>query len=857
MNISYPTIFDDDFNLKLLEHEEFNELQDDFDKTNKDLIKIKILSKDLIPFNYQLFVSRFFSSFTPYRGLFLFHSPGSGKSITVILTLKQNYDYIVNLNSKIYICVPSKLLKRQWLDYVNQYIPDLLDFINIITYRKLSLNYEKMNFEKSILILDEVHNLTKNEMTNVIINIKENNNIKILALSATPIKNRNNEIIDVLNFILEEKIYEKDYFKQEKDEGKMILYNKEGLFKKMIGHVSTVLINNSEYLANKINIGTSEYGLKIIKTINIKASKIQNIILNKVKLDQLGIRFELISSMIFPINFDNKKNLFSFGIKGYEDMINNIDNVNKMKIFNKKRSQLIYKDNEYIFGSLFDIEIMRMLSPKNVFVLKLIENLPPGNIFIYSKFQVTCLQILRIMLINDGYEDYSNKNLGNKNNKRCLFCNNRYSDHEKSNHLFVPISFFILDKNSDIEILKVFNDPNNIDGKLIKIILGSKSINEGISLMNVLYVIKVDSIQTLAREEQVIRRAIRINSHKDYYIKFNRLPNVYVFNLALITSKGSQEINNYILAEKKYKDTKIIEDLIKEASIDKNVYEDKIKVQVKNTFTKSLIKKNTSTRKAIEYIVLILKSRSIVLLDDLIKILNSEYDNLIIILALDYLKKNNKIFINKIDNKFYCISSINENIIQINYNDFNILKYYENKINIKHNIEKKYIYDDDYNLSREYHDLFGVLSENDKLKLKFSNKLIKDLKLNITRNNYDDKLTRYNIYRGWICSQSISKEDIKKIVKYLNLNIVKDQKQRSEICDSILNYLIEKEKNTEDKHYLIIPINHDILPFPLCIKDRIEFLILDLENRGYTIISKDKNKILYKDKDNKEIILNI
>ncbi len=61
----------------------------------------------------------------------------------------------------------------------------------------------------------------------------------------------------------------------------------------------------------------------------------------------------------------------------------------------------------------------------------------------------------------------------------------------------------------------VFSNIENKNGKFIKLVIGSKVMNEGISLRNVAEVHILDVYYNIGRTEQVIGRAIRHCSHYD------------------------------------------------------------------------------------------------------------------------------------------------------------------------------------------------------------------------------------------------------------------------------------------------------------------------------------------------------
>ncbi|RYX78577.1 hypothetical protein EON71_01055 [bacterium] len=78
------------------------------------------------------------------------------------------------------------------------------------------------------------------------------------------------------------------------------------------------------------------------------------------------------------------------------------------------------------------------------------------------------------------------------------------------------------------EVKSVFNRYDNRDGSSIKIILGSPSIKEGISLLRVQEVHLMETYWNQSRNFQIIGRAIRFCSHKDMPIE-KRLVKVYIY----------------------------------------------------------------------------------------------------------------------------------------------------------------------------------------------------------------------------------------------------------------------------------------------------------------------------------------
>ena len=126
------------------------------------------------------------------------------------------------------------------------------------------------------------------------------------------------------------------------------------------------------------------------------------------------------------------------------------------------------------------------------------------------------------------------------------------------------------------EIKFTFNKKENFNGSKIKILLGTPSIKEGVSLLRVEQVHILEPYWNMSRLLQIIGRAIRFCSHKD-------LPSakrqVEVF-LYLATYSGVETVDQKIwsMAKRKHILIEQFETAMKEVAIDcklfynKNVY---------------------------------------------------------------------------------------------------------------------------------------------------------------------------------------------------------------------------------------------------------------------------------------------
>jgi hypothetical protein len=117
------------------------------------------------------------------------------------------------------------------------------------------------------------------------------------------------------------------------------------------------------------------------------------------------------------------------------------------------------------------------------------------------------------------------------------------------------------------EIREVYNRDDNLHGENLKIILGSPSIKEGVSLKAVRYVHVLEPYWNKSRLEQVVGRASRFCSHINLP-KEERDVKVYVY--IAMHPEEKITVDQYIrkLSDTKNKIIKQFETAIKEAAID-------------------------------------------------------------------------------------------------------------------------------------------------------------------------------------------------------------------------------------------------------------------------------------------------
>jgi superfamily II DNA or RNA helicase len=225
--------------------------------------------------NTQNFVQKFLTPQSPYKGMFLFHSVGSGKTCTAISTATNTFDregYKIlwvtrhTLKEDIWknmfekICnviiqerlkngeiLPSTKAKR--MEFLGKnWLPPISykQFTNLIKgknkYYKLmvSLNGKEDPFKKTLIIIDEIHKIYSSTLSTlekpnpeVLQDMIQNsykvsgkNSLKLLIMTATPITDDHMSCIKILNLLLENN----ERFPEDFDIFKLKYCNENGLF---------------------------------------------------------------------------------------------------------------------------------------------------------------------------------------------------------------------------------------------------------------------------------------------------------------------------------------------------------------------------------------------------------------------------------------------------------------------------------------------------------------------------------------------------------------------------------------------------------------------------------------------------
>jgi len=519
----------------------------------------------------QKFVAGFINPESPYKGLLIFHRIGAGKTCSAVNIGEQwkkkrniivvvpaalvgnfkdelrspcaNYEYV---SKKEYKSLKNlSPLDNDFKKIMKSSDKKINKYYTILSYHKYVMlaKDNKINLKNTLLIIDEVQNMISESgtfyktLSNSINNAPKD--LRVVLLSATPMFDKPVEIALMMNLLRLDKPFpvgskfNETFLSIKKKKTGEVSYRAKNLsmFKDIIkGHISyyrgappnTFPIMNFKIVKCKMEEFQYKCYLTALSTDDhyYRGSFRHGDILSLPNNFFLGER--IISNVAFP----NR----SINITG----------------FNSFRGDKLQMQN------LSDYSI------KFYKILKKIKK-SEGPIFFYSNF----------------------KEYGGIKSFVKVLKKHKFKNYKQSGAGEMRFAIWSGDEKHEIkeEIKRVFNQKNNMYGNEIKILLGSPSIKEGVSLLRVDQVHILEPYWNISRMDQVIGRAIRFCSHKDVP-SYRRRVNVYLY---LATSpKGEMTVDEYIykLAKDKNKLISKFENSMKESAIDcylnknANVYKD-------------------------------------------------------------------------------------------------------------------------------------------------------------------------------------------------------------------------------------------------------------------------------------------
>jgi len=436
-----------------------------------------------------------------------------------------------------------------YLEFVNKYE-------HLIKNDNNEFNQDKINeiFSNCVFIIDEIHNLreenegeesdemikektiakksaetkkSRNIIENIIRNLREP--IKLILLSATPMYDKYEEIDFIINLLLlnDKKKTLLDRKTIDSYVNNMDDTSKQSIIEKTTGYISYIKGNDPHIFPL---ILYPENNSKIIYNTpngDINSEKINAILCNmdsfQKQIYDLGnthTKRKKYSNVVFPEN------------KTFTNLFTPIDKKGNNKYsFNKDTPELC-------------LTFLKNIQDYSIKIKSLIDNLEnsTGKVFIYSEYKQGDYGGTYLLGIILQYYGYIRKTINNKKLNIDPILDNKYSNN--SEYTKQPKYYIMVDGSTsedDFTAYKnIFNSDNNIEGNIIKIIIGTTNMIEGVSLNNVRQIHIMQPWYNISRNDQIVGRGVRQCSH--IKLPFN-MRNITIFNYVAI-STDLEQYNN-------------------------------------------------------------------------------------------------------------------------------------------------------------------------------------------------------------------------------------------------------------------------------------------------------------------------
>lgn len=572
------------------------------------------------PMKHQIIIARYISSHTPYKGLLLMHDPGTGKTCSSVAAIEQirNEKNLYNsyngalilmkgsnlinnyINELVFVCtckeqdkdkkcidgpyIPQEyhedgITEEQKKRRINAKIKEFYDFDTFGVFSSKINKMKKENiikkYSNKIIVIDEVHNLRLKDEENhySIIHkfLHTVQNCKVILLSGTPMVDKPEEISSVMNLILpiNKQLPTEDNFVKEylvrSDNKNITLLNKDKItdLKDYIhGYVSYLKAMRSD--VKKTYMGDISIGPKDTSSINLyklTMSKFQTssyhpaYLKDKESSEKTGVYNDSIQSSLFV--FPNGK----YGKDGFLDYVQ--ETTQKSILDDQERSVFKLSSalrDEIIKGTSTIEEKLERLRTFSVIyadcIQKLLDPSDQSNHFIYINLVKGSGAVLFAKLL-DLFGFRESKGGFSRGLHYSIITNTTTTDKE------------------NMEIIKTFNHRSNMDGKYIKVIIGSKVISEGITFKNIQNIHIFTPSWNFSETDQAIARGYRLFSHKDLEeAGINVNVKIYLYCALPNLEDIDEELDNsidyqmYKVSNDKDISIKSIENVIKEASFD-------------------------------------------------------------------------------------------------------------------------------------------------------------------------------------------------------------------------------------------------------------------------------------------------
>tara|TARA_Y100000389_G_scaffold164614_1_gene168440 strand:- start:37554 stop:39749 length:2196 start_codon:yes stop_codon:yes gene_type:complete len=450
--------------------------------------------------NHQLFLKSYVQSdlFEKNNRLMLYHGLGSGKTCSAISIA--NAFKMKHPRAQILVVTPASLIPNFYKEMkgmcgvtqfkelqntkqtkknnnpcvVENVNAVLKDIINVLSYQRFVKYHKNKTIqlkENTLIIIDEVQNIISETgtMYKYIATALSRTKASVVLLSGTPIFDKPNELA-------------------------------------MLGN----LLNTKRKLPIDIKQFMSVYGTTTSEdgTINVKnKDQLERFFGNKISY------FRGSNPIAYPKKVEHEVYcpMSEFQYDGYMNSIGNIEKIvgkygnmpTTFLISPRQSSNVLYPNGKLDIISAKKYDKQGYPSKKHAIKFYTCAqqiNKSKGPVFVYSNFVSSCgINTFAAILKNEMKFEEVNMDM----------CPTKKGRH----HRFAIFRTGQSEENT--RILQIFNSPENKDGNLIKAILGSPAMKEGVTLLRTREVHLLDPYWNRSRIEQIMGRGVRFCSHKN------------------------------------------------------------------------------------------------------------------------------------------------------------------------------------------------------------------------------------------------------------------------------------------------------------------------------------------------------
>lgn len=473
--MSYPLLDDPDFQQKIANKKEFQ-----IQKINQTIEDLCTPQRFKL-FEHQLFVRNFISPDTPYNNLLMFFATGTSKTCSAIQIAEEHK----NQKRKIIVLLEEGIRNN----FINE-IHDINKDENQCTgstYQKYRATHTKE--EKEIIKQKQIKQYYKfktlGKFTNEILKLMKTNQGK------NKIKEDYSNRLIIIDEVHNFREYDTDQLKRY-DALKNMISIAENC--KLLLLSATPMFDNPREIVSLMNLFLLNENKSTVEADKM-FDKNDNLTIMGEKLLRTHMNGQVAyvgkNPLIFPqIRFRGKLFPFMKNLKLVNCPMSTFQRDEYLKNINEHITVLRKNSNCIPPKSKEELQNPQKISSKFHRLLNEISK-SSGLVFIYSEFVEHTIKLLKQMFVLNGYREYVNEQSKN--------------------------SFIVLEGDTDSKkrtsLINLFNNPANMNGKYIKIIIGSKVLKEGISLKNVQQVHIMEPWYNVSRLKQVWGRAVRACSH--------------------------------------------------------------------------------------------------------------------------------------------------------------------------------------------------------------------------------------------------------------------------------------------------------------------------------------------------------